>query len=118
MEIGAEEWGRKGATLSNKTARSEYGLTQEEIYAAIDAGKLQYRPAAMHGNPWLRLLRREVEELVRARTGDRYLRERKARTEVAQINRELKRLRAQLAALEERRVALLAELAEQADRPA
>jgi ribosomal protein L19E len=44
----AEEWGRKGATLSGKTARSEYGLTQDEINAAIDAGKLRYRPAAMH----------------------------------------------------------------------
>jgi hypothetical protein len=113
MEFGAEEWGRKGATLSDKTARSQYGLTQEEIYAAIDAGKLQYRPAAMHGNPWLRLLRREVENLVAARSGDRYLRERKARTELAQISRELKQLRAQLTALEERRAALLAELADQ-----
>ena len=113
MEVGAEEWGRKDATLSDKTARSEYGLTQEEIYAAIDAGKLQYRPAAMHGNPWLRLLRREVENLVAARSGDRYLRERKARTELAQISRELKQLRAQLTALEERRAALLAELADQ-----
>ena len=113
MEFGAEEWGRKGATLSDKTACSEYGLTQEEI----DAGKLQYRPAAIRGNPWLRLLRREVEDLVAARSGDRYLRERKARTELAQINRELKQLRAHLASLEERRAALLAELAEQADRP-
>ena len=118
MEFGAEEWGRRGATLSDKTARSEYGLTQDEIFAAIDAGKLQYRPAAMHGNPWLRLLRREVEDLVRTRHGDRYLQERKARTELAQINRELKQLRAQLAALEERRAALLAELAEQGDHQA
>jgi hypothetical protein len=37
------EWGRKGATISDKTARLEYGLTQDEIYDAIDAGKLQYR---------------------------------------------------------------------------
>ena len=118
MEVGAEEWGRKGATLSDKTARAEYALTQDEIYAAIDAGKLQYRPAAMHGNPWLRLLRREIEDLVRARNGDRYLREQKARTELAQTNRELKQLRVQLAALEERQAALLAELAGQADRPA
>jgi hypothetical protein len=117
MDVGAEEWGRKGATLSDKTARSQYGLTQEEIYAAIDAGKLEYRPAAMHGNPWLRLLRREVEDLVRTRNGGRYLRERKARTELSQVNRELKQLRAQLATLEERRSALLAELAGQADRP-
>jgi hypothetical protein len=118
MEFGAEEWGRKGATLSDKTARLEYGLTQEEIYAAIDEGKLQYRPAAMHGNPWLRLLRREVEDLVRTRSGDRYLQERRARTELAQINRELKQLRTQLAALEERRATLLAELADQGDHQA
>jgi hypothetical protein len=62
MEFRAEECGRKGATLSDKTARSEYGLTQDEIFAAIDAGKLQYRPAAMHGNPWLRLLRRGASQ--------------------------------------------------------
>ena len=43
MEFRAEEWGRKGATLSDKTARSECGLTQDEIFAAIDAGELQYR---------------------------------------------------------------------------
>ncbi len=118
MEFRAEEWGRKGATLSDKRARSEYGLTQEEIFAAIDAGKLQYRPAAMHGNPWLRLLRREVEDLVRTRRGERHLRERQARTELAQVNRELKQLRAQLATLEGRRAALLAELAGEPDHQA
>jgi hypothetical protein len=26
-------------------------LSQDEIFAAIRAGKLQYRPAANHGNP-------------------------------------------------------------------
>src|SRR5436305_8370703 len=107
------EWGRKGATISDKTARLEYGLTQDEIYDAIDAGTLQYRPAAMHGNPWLRLLRREVEDLAKTLHGERYLRERQARTELARINRELKQLRAQLAALEERRAVLLSELGEQ-----
>jgi hypothetical protein len=57
------EWQRKGATLSDKTARQEFGLTQDEIYDAIDAGTLQYRQAHMHGNPWLRLLRRKVGAL-------------------------------------------------------
>ena len=79
------EWGRKGATISDKTARSEYGLTQDEIYDAIDAGKLQYRPAAMHGNPWLRLLRREVEDLARTLHGDRDVREKQARAEMARV---------------------------------
>ena len=106
------EWGRKGATLSDKTARSEYGLTQDEIYAAINAGTLDYRPAAMHGNPWLRLLRREVEDLAKILHGDRYLRQQQARTELARINRELKRLATQRAALEERRALLMAELGE------
>jgi hypothetical protein len=113
MEFRDEEWGRKGATLSDKTARSEFGLTQDEIISAIDAGKLQYRAASMRGNPWLRLLRREVEELVRTQHGDRYLRERQARAELAGINRELKQLLAQCAALEARRTALLDELGEQ-----
>jgi hypothetical protein len=111
MDYG-DEWGRKGATLSDKTARAEFGLTQEEIYDAIDAGKLQYRRAAMHGYPWLRLLRREVEDLVSTRHGERYLRERRARTELKRVNRELKQLRTQFTALEERRAALLSELAE------
>ncbi len=113
MEWFGDEWGRKGATMSDKTARAEFGLTQEEIIAAIHAGKLQYRPAAMHGNPWLRLLRREVEDLVSTRHGERYLRERQARTELKRVNRELKQLRAQLTALEESRAALLSKLAEQ-----
>jgi hypothetical protein len=112
MESHNSEWARKGATLSDKTARSEYGLTEDEIFAAIDAGKLRYRPAAMHGNPWLRLLRSEVEDLAKALHGERHLREQQAQTELARINRELKQLRAQLAALEERRSVVLSELGE------
>jgi hypothetical protein len=113
MESNAEEWGRKGATLSDKTARSEFALTQDEIIAAINAGQLQYREASIHGNPWLRLLRREVEQLVSTRHGAGYLRERQARTELAEINRERRQLRARLSELEERRAALLAELGDQ-----
>ena len=33
---------REGATVSDKTARQEFGLTQDEINDAIDAGTLQY----------------------------------------------------------------------------
>ena len=31
------EWNRKGATLSDKTARKEYGLSQDEIIEAIES---------------------------------------------------------------------------------
>src|SRR5579859_36196 len=113
MELYDAAWGRTGATVSDKTARAEFGLTQEEIIAAIRAGKLQYRRAAMHGNPWLRLLRREVEELVSSRHGERYLREQQARAELKRVNRELKQLKTQITVLEQRRAVLVSELADQ-----
>lgn len=103
------EWQRKGATLSDKTARKEFGLTQDEIVRAIQAGKLQYRHNSIHGNPFLRLLRREVEALVKKRHGDDYLKNQRAKTELARVNRELKRLYTQVAALEERKSQLIAE---------
>ena len=103
------EWQRKGATLSDKTARKEFGLTQDEIVDAIRSGKLQYRRGAMHGNPFLRLLRREVEVLVKTQHGDGFLKDQLAKTEMARINREIKQLKAQLAALEERKARLAAE---------
>jgi hypothetical protein len=37
MDYQNDEWQRKGATLSDKTARQEFGLTQDEIYDAIEA---------------------------------------------------------------------------------
>ncbi|MFN0104477.1 MAG: hypothetical protein ACKV2U_20620 [Bryobacteraceae bacterium] len=102
------DWTRKGATLSDKSAREEFGLTDGEIIQAIRAGALQYREGSMHGNPWLRLLRREVEALVAKKRGKDYLKERQAKTELAAINRELKRLKIQIAKLEERKSKLVA----------
>ena len=107
-----EEWRRKGATLSDKTARKEFGLSEDEILAAVDAGQLQYRVGSIHGNPWLRLLRREVEELMDSTYNDRQHRQRRAKAELTRVNKELKQLRTQVAALEERRAQLLADLGE------
>ena len=104
------EWTRKGATLSDKTAREEFGLEQDDIIRAIMAGTLQYREGSMHGNPWLRLLRREVEALVKNKHGGGHLKDRQAKTELARINRELKRLKTQIAQLEERKSKLNAGL--------
>ena len=101
------EWQRKGATLSDKTTREEYGLTQDEIIQAITAGKLQYREGSVYGSPFLRLLRREVEALVENKHGSNYLADRQTKTELARINRELNRLKKQIAALEEQKSKLL-----------
>src|SRR5712691_11312345 len=92
MAYPNDEWQRKGATLSDETAGQEFGLTQDEIYDAIDAGTLQYRQAYMHGN--------------------RYVSEQQARAELTRVNREIRRLRTELAELEERRAKLGSDLGE------
>ena len=104
-------WSKKGATLSDKSARKEFGLTQEDIIQAIKDGKLQYRHNSVFGNPFLRLIRSEVEALVDEKYGSNYLEQKKNKKELAQINRELKRLNAQFISLEQRKAELLASLA-------
>jgi hypothetical protein len=105
------EWQRKNASFSDKTARKEFGLTQDEIVKAIRAGRLQCRVNSIYGNPFIRLLRREVEALVENECGGDYLRDRQARPELRQINWELKKLHREIAALEERKAKLMAGLA-------
>lgn len=107
-----EEWRRKGATLSDKTARQEFGLTEDEIVALIESGQLRYRISVMHGNPWFRLLRREVEDLMISTFNDQEHRKKRARAQLARVNRDLKLLRAQVAELEEQRAQFLAVLGE------
>lgn len=103
-------WTQKGTTLSDKSARQEFGLTQQEIVAAIRAGKLQFRESNMYGNPWFRLLRHEVEALVAEKSGQDHLHEKKLQKELADINKETRKLKSRLAALERRRAELVKEL--------
>jgi len=110
MDESSSEWNYKGASLSDKSARKEFGLTQDEIIQAIRMGKLQYRENWIYGSPWLRLLRREVEALVKKKHGGDYLQRQQAKTELARVNRDLKRLKAQVAALEKRKSELNAGL--------
>ena len=105
-------WARKGATLSDKSARKEFGLTQEEIYAAMRSGKLQYREANMHGNPWFRLLRHEVEALVKEKSGQGHLHRKKLEKELADLNKETRKLKARLKVLDRRRAELTKEPSE------
>nr|AAU82686.1 hypothetical protein GZ19A5_28 [uncultured archaeon GZfos19A5] len=100
-------WFKKGATLSDKSARKEFGLTQEEIIEGIEDGKLLYRINNVFGNPYLRLVRSEVEAFVDEKYGSNYLKKKKIKKELAQTNKELKRLKTQVALLEQRKAELL-----------
>jgi len=105
-------WRQPGATLSDKSARQEYGLTQQEIYEAMRAGKLQFQQNSMHGNPWFRLLRHEVEALVREKGGQNHLHKKKLEKELADLNKEARKIKTRLKAIERRRAELMTELEE------
>jgi hypothetical protein len=105
-------WRQKGATLSDKSARQEFGLTQEEIFGAMRAGKLQIQQNSMHGNPWFRLLRHEVEALVKEKSGKDGLQKKKLQKELADLDKEVRKLKTRLNAIELRRAELMKELNE------
>jgi len=100
-------WTRKGATLSNKSAQKEFGLTFEEIVEGIRAGKLQYRENSVYGSPFLRLIRQEVEALVSEKYGDEHLKKGKLNKELAEVNKTLRQLKSQTLFLEKRKAELL-----------
>jgi len=64
------EWTRKGATLSDVTAQSEYGVSEEFIIKGIQTGRLEYRNGAIWGNPYLRILRSQLETYIAAEFGE------------------------------------------------
>jgi NADPH-dependent curcumin reductase CurA len=105
-------WLKNGGTLSDKSARKEFGLSQEEIIDAIKSGKLQFRKNYMHGNPYLRLVRDEVEALVVEKYGDNYFEKKKLKKKLSQVNQELRRMKGKIVLLEKRKNEILDELGE------
>ena len=67
------EWNRKGAVLSDVTAQKEYGVTRDFIVKGIQAGELEFREGAVWGNPYLRVLRSQLERYLVAQLGSEYL---------------------------------------------
>lgn len=100
------EWSRKGATLSDVTAKKEYGVDQDFIVKGIRAGKLEYRQGSIWGNPYLRLLRRQLEKYIAEQLGQDYLSSAKKRTELRKIKREINSLKKKLKELGARKTEL------------
>ena len=63
------EWNRKGATLSDVTAHKEYGVSRDFIVKGIRAGNLEYREGSIWGNPYLRILRSQLERYIAEQLG-------------------------------------------------
>jgi hypothetical protein len=96
------EWNRKGATLSDVTAKAEYGVSRDFIVKGIQTGKLEYREGAIWGNPYLRVLRSQLEQYIAEALGEDYLRRVKNQTELRRVKKEIAELKKKLAGLQER----------------
>jgi hypothetical protein len=100
------EWNRKAATLSHVTAKKEYGVGEDFIVKGIRAGKLEWREGAIWGNPYIRVLRRQLEEYIAEELGQEYLAKVKGRTELRKIKKEISELQEKLHALQNRQAEL------------
>src|ERR1700720_3389513 len=94
------EWNRKGAVLSDVTAQKEYGITREFITEGIRAGKIDFREGAVWGNPYLSVLRSQLELYITDKLGSEHLVSKKAQTELRAIKKEIAGIRTKLAGLE------------------
>jgi hypothetical protein len=97
------EWNRKGATLSDVTAKKEYGVDQDFIVKGIRAGKLEYREGVVWGSPYIKVLRRQLEQYIAEELGSNQLRSGKDRTELRKIKKEMADLQKRLDELQARK---------------
>ncbi|MGR3317333.1 MAG: hypothetical protein ACUZ8O_02475 [Candidatus Anammoxibacter sp.] len=97
------EWNRKGATLSDVTAEKEYGVDRDFIVKGIKAGKLEYREGEVWGNPYLRLLRSQLEQYITEKLGADRLSYSNNQTELRKIKSDMTKLKKRLNELQARR---------------
>jgi len=100
------EWNRKGATLSDVTAKKEYGVDRDFIVMGIRAGKLEYREGSIWGNPYLRLLRSQLERYIIEELGSNHLSVVKGQTELRKVKNEIRTLKKRLNELQAKKTEL------------
>ena len=100
------EWNRKGATLSDVTAKKEYGVERDFIVKGIRIGKLEFREGAIWGNPYLRILRGQLEQYIVEELGEGYLSDLQTRTELRKVKSEINSLKRKLKKLQSRKTEL------------
>ena len=101
-----DEWNQKGATLSDATALKEYGVSLDFIEEGIRAGKLEYRQGAIYGNPYVRVLRNQLEKYIVEKLGSSPLANKKNETELRRVKKEIAELKKKLTALQARKAKL------------
>ena len=80
------------------------------IITGIEAGKLEYREGCIWGNPYLRILRSQLEKYIAEQLGFEYLRKVKNQAELRKIKKEIGELNKRLDTLQRTKAALEAAL--------
>jgi hypothetical protein len=101
---GYGEWNQKGATLSDVTAKAEYGIDHEFVIKGINAGKLEYREGSIWGNPYLKILRSQLEAYIIDELGKEYLKKVKDKFELKKIKMEISDIEKRLKLLQIRKL--------------
>jgi hypothetical protein len=100
------EWNQKGGTLSDVTAKKEYGVDRDFIIKGIESGKLEYRNGSIWGNPYIRVLRRQLEEFIVSELGSEYLARVKNKSELRKVKKEISDTKKKLDELQIRKIEL------------
>ena len=100
-------WTILGETLSHKNACKEFGLEERAIIEAIRNGKLQYRENYAHGNPYFRLLRKEVIALAKQMRGQDAMEINNIEYEIKKAKSEINSHKRKIIALERKIISLM-----------
>jgi len=97
-------WSTPGATMSDKSAIKEFPcLTREIIYEALQEGKIEGRRQSMMGNPYYKLIRSEVQQLVKEKFGAEHFQKEQWKKELNSVKSELRSIPSEIRKLEEKR---------------
>ncbi len=109
-------WTQQGETLSHKNACKEFDLKESEIFEAIRENKLQFKENYAHGNPYFKLLRKEVIVLAKEIHGENGLELKKIEFEIRKVKTELNSHKRKISTLEKKNAKLLMQQEEIANR--
>ena len=98
------------------TAQDEYGISRDFILTGIKSEKLEYRKGTVWGNPYLRLLKNQLEAYIAEELGVGYLTNIKNQAELRKVKREIASTGKKLKTLQIRKRELEESLSTERDR--
>ena len=93
----------RSVDIESKKIQKEYGVSRDFIIEGIRAGKMEYRNGIIWGNPYLRVLRSQLEQYIVEELGAEHLSISTNRTELRKIKKEMANLKKRLDELQIRR---------------